>query len=226
MSESFEEPLLEMSDNQLHNQTELEPVEEQELNDWNDVRALVHSAQEGNEQAFELIIKKYKRQVYGILYKLVRNPEDAHDLMQETFIKAFRKINSFDEKFAFSTWLFKIATNTGIDFLRRKRMQTLSLDSPMPNDENQTNTSFLQIVDTGLMPHEQVLIQQRKEYLTKAIEQLPTRYRQLVELRYFKEYSYEEVAKELNLPLGTVKAQLHRSRELLKELLKTIVTKL
>jgi RNA polymerase sigma-70 factor (ECF subfamily) len=148
----------------------------------------------------------------------VRNPQDAEDLTQETFVKAFTSLTKFDTRYAFSTWIFKIASNSTIDFIRRQRMQTYSIND---NTEDGVNNP-LQIEDTGLIAHDIVMRDQRKEYLAIAIAKLPERYQQLITLRYFDEYSYEEVAQQLKVPLGTVKAQLHRARELLNDELSRI----
>ncbi|MCE3008027.1 MAG: sigma-70 family RNA polymerase sigma factor [Bacteroidetes bacterium] len=185
---------------------------------------LIDRAKQGDEKAYEVLLKKYQKSVYYLIYKMIRNPEDAEDLTQETFAKAFGSLVSFDPKFAFSTWLFKIGSNSAIDFIRRKKMQTLSINQGGANDE--TGNPVLQLKDGNLVPDEKLLKQQRKEYLQVAIGQLPTRYRQLVILRYFEELSYEEVALELQIPLGTVKAQLHRARELLYGALNNMENKL
>ena len=197
--------------------TQMEELKEPAYHRTDEERELITQARTGDARAFERLMHKYRRSVYYLIFRVVRNPEDAEDLTQETFIKAFGSIARFDPKFAFSTWLFKIATNNSIDFIRRKKMQTLSIDAPSAQEDSPA--SLLQIVDTALTPNEQMLKKERKEYLQAAIEQLPPRYRQLIELRYYKEYSYEEVTQAMGLPLGTVKAQLHRARELLTELL-------
>lgn len=178
-------------------------------------KEIVNRCKNGDERAYELLVTRYRKSVYYLVLKMVRNEEDAEDLTQEAFAKAFSSINSFDPKYAFSTWLFRIATNNSIDFIRRKRLQTQSIHSGPQNEEGET--MVLQIEDSGLTPDEKYLKAQRKEYLNLAINQLPERYQKLVHLRYFKELSYDEVAKTLNIPLGTVKAQLHRARELLNQ---------
>lgn len=175
----------------------------------------VDLAKKGNERAFETLLKKYRKSVYYMLLKMVNNPDDAEDLTQEAFAKAFSSLEKFDPRYAFSTWLFRIATNNCIDFIRKKRIQTISIDTPYENDEG--DSMSFDIRDPDLTPSEVMLRKQRQEYLKKAIERLPLKYQKLVELRYFKELSYEEVAKELELPLGTVKAQLFRARELLNQ---------
>ncbi|MDW3647519.1 MAG: sigma-70 family RNA polymerase sigma factor [Bacteroidia bacterium] len=183
-------------------------------------RELVAAAQRGENKAFETLLKKYRKSVYYLLLKMVKNADDAEDLTQEAFAKAFNSIEKFDSKFAFSTWLFRIATNNCIDFIRKKRVQTISIDSSIEGDDG--SSMRFDVKDENLDPNEAMLKQQRKRYLNMAIERLPEKYRTLVELRYFRELSYEEVATELSIPLGTVKAQLFRARELLNQELKNL----
>ncbi|MEM8886442.1 MAG: sigma-70 family RNA polymerase sigma factor [Bacteroidota bacterium] len=183
-------------------------------------RELVAAAQRGENKAFETLLKKYRKAVYYLLLKMVKNADDAEDLTQEAFAKAFNSIEKFDSKFAFSTWLFRIATNNCIDFIRKKRVQTISIDSSIEGDDG--SSMRFDVKDENLDPNETMLKQQRKRYLNMAIERLPEKYRTLVELRYFRELSYEEVATELSIPLGTVKAQLFRARELLNQELKNL----
>lgn len=183
-------------------------------------RKLVASAKQGDNAAFERLMQKYQKSVYYMLLKMIKNPDDAEDLTQEAFAKAFNSIEKFDSHYAFSTWLFRIATNNCIDFIRKKRVQTVSIDNPVSGDDG--STMSFDIKDTNLDPSGTMLKKQRKRYLNMAIEQLPEKYRVLVELRYFRELSYEEVANELQIPLGTVKAQLFRARELLSQELKNL----
>jgi RNA polymerase sigma factor (sigma-70 family) len=185
---------------------------------------LVKRAKQNDPKAFEKLLKKYRKSVYYMLLKMVNNADDADDLTQEAFAKAFNSLPKFDSKYAFSTWLFRIATNNCIDFIRKKRVNTVSIDTPYENDEGD-NMSF-DIRDPDLNPDDIMLRKQRKEYLQMAVEKLPEKYKLLVDLRYFQELSYEEVADELELPLGTVKAQLFRARELLAEELKHLEGKM
>jgi RNA polymerase sigma-70 factor (ECF subfamily) len=157
-----------------------------------------------------------------MLLKMVNNPSDAEDLTIEAFGKAFKNINQYTPNFAFSTWLFKIATNNCIDFIRKKRAATISLDQS--NDDPDTTTVTIQS-DT-LDPEAHMINSQKIKLLREVVNKLKPRYRTLVELRYFKEYSYEEISQELELPIGTVKAQLFRARELLFNILKTSSTKM
>jgi RNA polymerase sigma-70 factor (ECF subfamily) len=150
-----------------------------------------------------------------MLLKMVNNAFDAEDLTIEAFGKAFRNIESYTPKYAFSTWLFKIATNNCVDFIRKKQL------SPSPLDHLQENLNNVTVnIQSDLPDPEERLIQQQKiSDLKEIVNQLKPRYRRLIELRYYKEYSYEEISKELNLPLGTVKAQLNRAKTLLYNIL-------
>lgn len=185
---------------------------------------LVIRAKKNDPKAFETLLKKYRKSVYYMLLKMVNNADDAEDLTQEAFAKAFNSLAKFDSKYAFSTWLFRIATNNCIDFIRKKRIQTVSIDTPYENDDG--DSMSFDLPDPNLSPDGLMLKKQRKEYLGKAVERLPAKYKRLVQLRYFQELSYDEVAKELELPLGTVKAQLFRARELLSQELKHMQSKL
>ncbi len=179
---------------------------------------LVKRARNKDPKAFEKLLKKYRKSVYYMLLKMVNNADDAEDLTQEAFAKAFNSLLKFDSKYAFSTWLFRIATNNCIDFIRKKRVKTVSIDTQYSNKDG--DSFSFDIKDPDENPDDLMLRKQRKEYLAVAVAKLPPKYQRLVQLRYFKEFSYEEVANELELPLGTVKAQLFRARELLSQELK------
>lgn len=178
---------------------------------------LVQKAREGDQKAYAELLGRYRDAIYFMLLKMVNNPSDAEDLTIEAFGKAFKNIGQYTPNFAFSTWLFKIATNNCIDFIRKKRAATISLDQS--NDDPDTTTVTIQS-DT-LDPEEHMINSQKVKLLREVVNKLKPRYRTLVELRYFKEYSYEEISQELELPIGTVKAQLFRARELLFNILKS-----
>jgi len=178
---------------------------------------LVQKAREGDQKAYSELLGRYRDAIYFMLLKMVNNPSDAEDLTIEAFGKAFKNIGQYTPNFAFSTWLFKIATNNCIDFIRKKRAATISLDQS--NDDPETTTVTIQS-DT-LDPEAHMINSQKVKLLREVVNKLKPRYRTLVELRYFKEYSYEEISQELELPIGTVKAQLFRARELLFNILKT-----
>lgn len=178
---------------------------------------LVQKAREGDQKAYAELLGRYRDAIYFMLLKMVNNPSDAEDLTIEAFGKAFKNIGQYTPNFAFSTWLFKIATNNCIDFIRKKRAATISLDQS--NDDPDTTTVTIQS-DT-LDPEAHMINSQKVKLLREVVNKLKPRYRTLVELRYFKEYSYEEISQELELPIGTVKAQLFRARELLFNILKS-----
>lgn len=181
--------------------------------------ALVKLAiEKGNQKAYAELHNRYRDPIYFMLLKMVSNRDDAEDLTIEAFGKAFKNIHQYTPDFAFSTWLFKIATNNCIDFIRKKRNLTISIDKGFENDEGEEFT--ITIKSNSLDPEEKMISAQKKEILLEVIQKLKPRYKQLIELRYFKEYAYEEIAREMNLPLGTVKAQLFRAREFLFEIVK------
>jgi len=177
---------------------------------------LVQKAMGGDQRSYAELLDRYKDAIYYMLLKMVNNPSDAEDLTIEAFGKAFKNIHQYAPSFAFSTWLFKIATNNCIDFIRKKRSTPISLESPNNDKED---ASFNLQSDT-LDPEEILINQQKTKMMQNLVSKLKPRYRKLIELRYFKEFSYEEIAVELDLPLGTVKAQLFRARDLLYNILK------
>ncbi|OYT16024.1 MAG: RNA polymerase subunit sigma-24 [Bacteroidetes bacterium 4572_77] len=180
---------------------------------------LVLEALKGSQDAYAELMKNYKDSLYFMLLKMTNNATDAEDLTIEAFSKAFKRIESYSPKYAFSTWLFKIATNNAIDFIRKKKQRTLSIDRSYSSKEEGTNLSQ-HIESKGLDPEETIIKEQKIKLMRGVVEKLKPHYRTLIELRYFKEYSYDEIAQELELPLGTVKAQLFRAREFLFNVLK------
>ncbi|MFP4019319.1 MAG: RNA polymerase sigma factor [Bacteroidales bacterium] len=178
---------------------------------------LVKLAIGGDEQAYAELMDRYKDAIYYMLLKMVNNKNDAEDLTIEAFGKAFKNIEQYTPNYAFSTWLFKIATNNCIDFIRKKKANLVSIDHSN-EDGNEITPPTLQ--SHSLDPEEDMIKNQKVDLMRSVIHKLKPRYRNLIELRYFKEYSYEEIAQQLNLPLGTVKAQLFRARELLFNILK------
>ena len=181
---------------------------------------LVMAARDGDEKAFVALMRRYKDTIYFMLLKMVNNKTDAEDLTLEAFGKAFTNIHQYAPQFAFSTWLFRIASNNAIDYMRKKKAVTVPLDSSNSMDKSQHIERNLNIRSDSDTPEESFIRGQKAKILRKVVAKLKPRYRTLLELRYFKEYSYDEIAKELNLPLGTVKVQLFRSREMLFDLLK------
>jgi RNA polymerase sigma factor (sigma-70 family) len=179
---------------------------------------LVAKAKEGDQNAFSKLMARYRDSIFFMVLKMVHNRDDAEDLTIEAFGKAFNSINNYSADYAFSTWLFKIATNNSIDFIRKKRLQTTSLDQTSTTDDGETTP--IAVRDHAPDPEETVIKEQRAAKIREAIEQLSPKYRSLIELRYLDELSYEEIAEKLDLPLGTVKAQLFRAKDMLYNMLK------
>jgi len=179
---------------------------------------LVNAALTGDEKAFARLLSRYKDAIYFMLLKMVNNRSDAEDLTLEAFGKAFKNLHQYSPTYAFSTWLFKIASNNCIDFLRKKKGTYVSIENN--NDQNENNET-VRLKSKEPNPEEKLIRKQKAILLQKVVRRLKPRYRTLVELRYFREFSYEEIAKELNLPLGTVKAQLFRAREMLFKMIES-----
>jgi RNA polymerase sigma factor (sigma-70 family) len=177
---------------------------------------LVQRATSGDQRAFAELMDRYRDAIYYMLLKMVNNASDAEDLTIEAFGKAFKNITQYAPNYAFSTWLFKIATNNCIDFIRKKKANHVSLDH---NDEEHEKAS-MDIQAPVMDPEESLINEQKIKLMRSVVSKLKPRYRKLIELRYFNELSYEEIAVELELPIGTVKAQLFRARELLYNILK------
>lgn len=165
----------------------------------------------GDEEAYRILVQRYERPIYSLIHRLVPSSEDVRDLTQETFVKIFRSLDQFDMSRSFSSWVFKIASNQTIDFLRRRRLKTVSME---PNE--QTERRPLQIEDDRPRPDENLATTSRREHLESLMRQLAPHYRLVVELRYGQERSYDEIAEILDLPLGTVKARLHRAHHQLR----------
>lgn len=180
---------------------------------------LVQQAQKGNQHAYTELMTRYKDAIYYMVLKMINNPIDAEDLTIEAFGKAFKNIEQYSPSFAFSTWLFKIASNNCIDFLRKKKARQISIVSNQSQTENMmdgiSEETSISIQSDMPDPEEALIKDQKAIVLRELVDTLKPRYRKLVELRYFKEYSYEEISEELDIPIGTVKAQLFRARELL-----------
>jgi len=174
--------------------------------------ALVEMARKGDERAFAILLNRYRDSIYFMLLKMVNNASDAEDLTIEAFGKAFRNLDLYTPTFAFSTWLFKIATNNCIDFIRKKQF------SPSPIDQSQDDdpdSYTVNLQSDAPDPEESMINRQKISALREVVNQLKPNYRTLIELRYYREYSYEEISDELKIPIGTVKAQLFRAKTLL-----------
>ena len=184
--------------------------------DYNLIRSALDS---GNQKAYAELMGRYRDSVYFMLLKMVNNKDDADDLTIEAFGKAFKRLDQYTPTYAFSTWLFKIASNNCIDFIRRKKMVTFSIDRTFENEEG--GKMGIDLKADGLNPEEDMVKKQKVKLMHDIVDKLKPRYRVLVELRYFDELSYEEIAEKLELPIGTVKAQLFRAREFLANIMKS-----
>jgi len=178
---------------------------------------LVQLAVAGDEKAYEKLVNKYHNALYYHLLKLVKDREILEDLIQKVFAKAFSNIGSYNSDYAFSTWLYRIATNHAIDYLRKKKLKTLSLNEPIQTHEGEM---AIDVPDSTYETDKAVMRRQRKNIIHEAIRNLPEKYRVVIEMRHIEEKSYQEIAELLDLPLGTVKAHIFRARELLYKYLK------
>lgn len=183
-----------------------------------DFKLIDQATNHGDEGAFAKLMERYKKPVYHMILKMVRNVDDAEDLTIEAFAKAFKNLKRFKKDYTFSTWLFRIATNNAIDFIRKKKLETYSLNTSFTDESG--DSVNIDVEDRNLTPDEETIKTQKIELVRMFVTKLPAKYQRLVRLRYFDELSYEEIAKELDAPLGTVKAQLHRARELMYDLVK------
>ena len=178
---------------------------------------LIEKALHKDESAFAELMNNYRDALYFMMLKMTNNPTDAEDLTIEAFGKAFKKLDQYSPDYAFSTWLFRIASNNCIDFLRRKKKQNIS---SLNDSQSESGTEHADnLTSNQLGPDDELMKSQKIAVMRVVVEKLKPHYRQLVELRYFHEYSYEEICDEMNLPLGTVKAQLFRAREFLHNIM-------
>ncbi len=178
---------------------------------------LVKRAMGGDEQAYSELVDKYQRALYFHILKMIKDKEQVNDLVQEAFVKAFDNLNTYSTNYAFSTWLYRIATNHTIDYLRKKKLKTLSIDEPVKTRDGEMR---MQLEDETAGTDRNIIRKQRQNIVQNAIDELPSKYRKVIEMRHMEEKSYQEIADVLDLPLGTVKAHIFRARELLYKSLK------
>lgn len=177
-----------------------------------DYQLLRDALDNGSQQAYAELLRIYRNPIYYMLLKMMNDPNDAEDLTMEAFGKAFKNLDQYSTEFAFSTWLFKIAANNCIDYLRKKSTLPTCIDQDLNNLENNMKEINGGMPDT---PEDQIIEKQKILVLRKAVEQLRPKYKELVELRYFKELTYEEISQELGISLNNVKIQLFRAKEML-----------
>lgn len=176
----------------------------------------VARARAGDERAFRALLEKYERAVFSICLRMVRNRDEATDLAQESFIKVFGSLDRYNPEFAFSSWLFKITSNLCIDHLRKRRITTFAMDDPVESEKGEFTRQYVAPDPT---PDETFSRNEKMQKLEAGIAALPEHYRIMLVLRHQEDLSYEEIAESLAIPLGTVKARIHRAREMLKTIL-------
>jgi RNA polymerase sigma-70 factor (ECF subfamily) len=178
---------------------------------------LVKQAIAGHEEAFRALIKRYRNPVAQIVYKLVRDRNQIEDLSQEVFIKAFHHLKDFDYEHQFASWLFKIANNHCIDYIRKKKLKVYSISDQTRIDEGEME---YEIPDSTYEPDLNMLREQKSRLIRQAIDSLPKKYHEVIVLRHQEELSYEEIAEKTGLPVNTIKVQLFRAREMMYKFLK------
>ena len=181
-----------------------------------DIR-LIARAKAGEEKAYRTLLGKYQGSVFSICLRMVRDRELASDLAQDVFLKVFTMLERYDPSYAFSSWLFKITSNLCIDYLRKRRVETFPMDSPMDGADGEFTRQYEAPDPT---PETLMIRKEQMETLQAAIDELPEHYRMIILLRHQENLSYDEIANSLEIPLGTVKARIHRAREMLKDRLK------
>ena len=179
---------------------------------------LVTRAQLGSEKAYRELLDRYQRPVFSIIFRMIRDREQAEDLAQETFVRVFNHIGRYDPRYKFSSWIFKIATNLTIDWIRRKELKTVSIDgsrNAVTSDEMEA--SAITIVSEDENPEELLEAKELGEEIEEAIGKLRPEYRAAILLRHVEGREYQEIAEILSLPLGTVKTYIHRGRNELRD---------
>jgi RNA polymerase sigma-70 factor (ECF subfamily) len=195
----------------------LDKTEQRKIESRAEDALLIKRALNGDQRAFRKLRQKYHDAIYNLIYRMIRDKDEVEDLTQEAFIKAFTSLSSFNDEYAFSTWLYKIATNNSIDYIRRKKLHTFSIDKPIESKESDIT---FEVPDSSYEPDHDMIENQRKKLLEDAINSLPAKYKQVIHLRHVEEKEYQEIAKILKLPLGTVKAHIFRAREMLNKYLR------
>lgn len=180
---------------------------------------LIADALQGDQRAYEALLARHNKAILHVVMKIVRNREEAQDLVQETFMKAFNALASYRSEYRFSTWLYKIAANCAIDFVRKKRIEALSLDKPIETKDGRVE---FEVPDSSWDPEQDLVRKQKLRSIEEAIDSLPDKYREVIIYRHKDDKPYEEIADILRVPVGTVKARIFRARELLKKKLKPI----
>jgi RNA polymerase sigma-70 factor (ECF subfamily) len=193
------------------------PLSETKLDSRKEDQRLIHAALAGNQGAYKKLMKKYHDPIFHLVSRIIRDKGQVEDLTQEAFVKAFASLKHFNEEYAFSTWLYKIATNSSIDYIRKRKLDTFSIDKPIALEESDYT---FELPDTTYQPDKRVMQDQRTRLIEDAINSLPEKYKKVIILRHNEDRDYSEIAKMLKLPIGTIKAHIFRARELLNKYLR------
>jgi RNA polymerase sigma-70 factor (ECF subfamily) len=181
-----------------------------------DDRVFARRAAEGDDRAFAVLVRRYERGLYNLAYRMTHDPEQARDLTQEIFVRVHRSLRKYDPVYPFTSWIYRVGSNLCIDWIRRRRLDTVSLDAPSPSGEEGPTR---ELPDPKHGPGEELERRQRSAILADCLTKLPEAHRMILVLRHQRELSYEEIAVALDLPLGTVKARIHRAREAFRKIL-------
>lgn len=181
-----------------------------------DVR-LINKALRGDQAAYQRLVNKYKPTITYVLYRIVQDKDDVEDIVQEVFINTFRALKSFKKEYSFFSWIYKIALNKGIDYLRKKKLKTFSIDKPISSKDGEFQ---YEVPDSTYEPDKHIIASEKSALIQAAIDKLPPKYKRVIIMRHMEEKDYSEIAEELKLPIGTVKVHIFRARELLNKYLR------
>lgn len=182
-----------------------------------DDREFVRRTLEGDDRAFAVLVRRYERGLFNLAYRMVHDTEQARDLTQEIFVRVHRSLDKYDPVFPFTSWIYRVGSNLCIDWIRKKKLRTVSLDAPIvPGDDDSRRR---ELPDPGQDPSDDVERRERAAVLAAVLAKLPESHRMILVLRHQRELSYEEIALSLEVPLGTVKARIHRAREAFRRVL-------
>lgn len=173
---------------------------------------LVAGAVEGREEGFEELVRRYQRPIAAYVYRMVGDYDAALDLTQEVFIKVYNSLARYRSEFKFSTWIYKIAHNASVDYLRRNSTREQAITSEVDGEERE-----MPVMSRKLSPEQEYAVEERRAEIERVVRQLPAAYRELIILRHQHDLSYDEIAEVMSLPLGTVKNRLFRAREMMRQ---------
>lgn len=177
-------------------------------------REAVAAVLAGDRERFTELVQRYQERLVNYLSRMLGNYDEAHDVVQEVFLKVYRALDTFDPSYRFSTWIFRVARNAAIDRVRRRRLQTVSLTVPDPDSGGERQW---ELPGDEKTPYQRARQEERREAVLQAVRGLPWEYRELIMLRHYAELSYNEIAELKEMPLGTVKNKLFRARRMLEE---------